>query len=1000
MRNIDIIVQVRGLPDELEVCLASLYGVLPEVADRAPRVTAINPCWERPDIDAVLQVHARSSPGVEVVMTSEVPAGFGVLSSLLRRSAAARRDALVLTSDTIWFEGSLRALVSAGDSGEGIGLVSPRTAGWGCDGAVRQELEPPSAEHAYRQFLALAHCLPRHRTGDSCLEAAHLVTWPLLGALCAAQPDPGEPLPLGPDLAPEARRWAYAALVANRAFVYRRPDAGGAERRLEAGMAPAAMAEAMLAALLPDADGCWSVVVDWSDTVGHHGDGRSADVPAIRALAAEAASGLKVSVVCADAVFRFHGLDKCTGVRHLDPAAPGRHAVALRMHVPDSEDTLAGFHRLAPITLCVAPPALARLEAREQPSRGLWRSLARHANAVLFTSAREQAYFDGLQPADEATTSHLLPRPAALEAYRQNLPLRLASHILVMGEEADGMADQLQTWFPALPLVCLGRASVQAQGLRRYRADAISPESVHELIGQSHAIVFTAQTPAWAEHLLQALAAGKPLVMQRSANLEELLNNYASTTGVFMYDTSAEAEALVRAALTQGTSAIDDTAAPNWDDWAAGVAALVDRLRQLPTLFTRLQCRLVNMGDTQTASRLNPTIRRAGAVNLDHLLAHENGDFIRMTYWTFLNRQADVEGEKNFLYALNSGKSKLEIIDMIQGSPEGSIVNAKLAGYTPLNRSDEVTPRRIVLVLGMHRSGTSALTRGLQALGVELGDNLYPPRPGENPKGYFEDADISNFDDQLLASIGRDWQHFGQVDASAVEQLRSTGVFARAVDLIRAKSAGKSVLGVKDPRISKLLPFWLPVFDELGLDQSFVLAVRNPCSVAKSLEVRNGFSRQKSYVLWLDHTLGSLGVVGRYRFAITDYDHLLLQPEDALRTVARRLDLYLDAVALREYATEFLDSNLRHADFGADDVNGDPACFPLVREVYARLQQLAMDNQQADCLSFMQVIVKWKAAFAIMQTTLDWVQLLAADNLRLRAALGSEKSVADQARGT
>ena len=57
------------------------------------------------------------------------------------------------------------------------------------------------------------------------------------------------------------------------------------------------------------------------------------------------------------------------------------------------------------------------------------------------------------------------------------------------------------------------------------------------------------------------------------------------------------------------------------------------------------------------------------------------------------------------------------------------------------------------MVLGMHRSGTSAITKGLEVLGVNLGDNLLPPKD-DNPKGFFEDRDLVNLNERVLEKIG------------------------------------------------------------------------------------------------------------------------------------------------------------------------------------------------------------------------------------------------------
>ena len=50
------------------------------------------------------------------------------------------------------------------------------------------------------------------------------------------------------------------------------------------------------------------------------------------------------------------------------------------------------------------------------------------------------------------------------------------------------------------------------------------------------------------------------------------------------------------------------------------------------------------------------------------------------------------------------------------------------------------THRKIIVVLGMHRSGTSTVTRGLRVPGASLGENLMPPAVDNNEKGFFEDG--------------------------------------------------------------------------------------------------------------------------------------------------------------------------------------------------------------------------------------------------------------------
>jgi len=148
---------------------------------------------------------------------------------------------------------------------------------------------------------------------------------------------------------------------------------------------------------------------------------------------------------------------------------------------------------------------------------------------------------------------------------------------------------------------------------------------------------------------------------------------------------------------------------------------------------------------------------------------------------------------------------------------------------------------RIIVVTGMHRSGTSSITRGLQVLGVELGNNLMPPAE-DNLKGYYEDVDFNQFNIEILDHLGHDWQSLFPIAESELElaEFRES-----AKQLIKLKTNDSLYLGLKDPRAARLLPFWHSVFTDLGFTVSYILSVRNPMSILESLRKRDGFSLEK-----------------------------------------------------------------------------------------------------------------------------------------------------------
>ena len=187
--------------------------------------------------------------------------------------------------------------------------------------------------------------------------------------------------------------------------------------------------------------------------------------------------------------------------------------------------------------------------------------------------------------------------------------------------------------------------------------------------------------------------------------------------------------------------------------------------------------------------------------------------------------------------------------------------------------------KHIIAVLGMHRSGTSVLTRGLQVLGVELGDRLLPAVSGDNEKGYWEDAEVNSLNIELLGELGHDWHTWTPILPSELTLPVVDKFRLRAVQLLRNKLSDLDCFGLKDPRISRLLPFWISVFADLNVKVSYVIACRHPSSVVRSLVQRDAsFAVEKGYHLWLDYTLASLtGTQGQSRIVV-DYDLLMDAP--------------------------------------------------------------------------------------------------------------------------
>jgi GT2 family glycosyltransferase len=271
--------------------------------------------------------------------------------------------------------------------------------------------------------------------------------------------------------------------------------------------------------------------------------------------------------------------------------------------------------------------------------------------------------------------------------------------------------------------------------------------------------------------------------------------------------------------------------------------------------------------------------------------------------------------------------------------------------------------KRIIVVLGMHRSGTSAITRALEILGVNIGQTLLPPVDGINAKGFFEDVDLTSLNAEILRALGSDWHSLARIAPEDIAVLNEGEYFLRATELLRRKTAAAPIFGFKDPRVAKILPFWRQVFSHCELNADYVLVIRNPLSVVRSLAKRDGLLPEKTYMLWLGHVLNSLAHTEEVRRVLVDYDHFVQEPKEDLEMMADRLDLKFDLQAFQAYRSEFLDEGLRHSVFRSSDLTLDQTCPPLAQEVYSDLLSACIDNKQLDKPAFRKRTSRWVNEF-------------------------------------
>jgi hypothetical protein len=258
--------------------------------------------------------------------------------------------------------------------------------------------------------------------------------------------------------------------------------------------------------------------------------------------------------------------------------------------------------------------------------------------------------------------------------------------------------------------------------------------------------------------------------------------------------------------------------------------------------------------------------------------------------------------------------------------------------------------KQILFVLGVSRSGTSALTRVLSLCGAGLPKTLLPPNRG-NPTGYWEPLDGLELNDEILSGHGSAW-HDPTLRLQYDENVFTDTDRAQYIERIRAfldTSLTGTVNVIKEPRITGLLDFWLPAALSAGFTVKFVISVRHPGEVAASLAARDRASIELSSVLWLKYNMLAERASNGFPRVFVEYANLLNDWRAEIKRISAALAIDLNVESNAEIE-KFLSRDLRRQMSSGEpiEVFGTPWLTTIYQAYSEAARDIPLDHNVID----------------------------------------------------
>ena len=254
-----------------------------------------------------------------------------------------------------------------------------------------------------------------------------------------------------------------------------------------------------------------------------------------------------------------------------------------------------------------------------------------------------------------------------------------------------------------------------------------------------------------------------------------------------------------------------------------------------------------------------------------------------------------------------------------------------------------------ILVLGMHRSGTSAFTRLLNLAGAESPKNLMEAKP-DNVRGFWESEAVCGVNDAFLARCGSRWDDWRKLDLERCPPAVVAEFENRIADVIRQEFGDAETIVIKDPRVCRFVPIYVRTLERMGYRVVFLHALRHPSAVAASLGKRDNMAPMQACLLWMRHQLDAERATRGLQRGFFSYEALVRDWRASVERFASALSLpslgQKDEAALAQMDA-FLSPDLQHHVTGAPLPGVPDEVSAQIDSISRLLERLCSDPSDA-----------------------------------------------------